>query len=269
MTIVRRVLPKYQGLTALPMALALIILLVPFDQTQAAIDPKSTLETPAPVVSPFGKSTMLTPPNAPPAKPVSAAPTSTGVVDTGTGVRDLAVFHCGDLRRSALRMSAHASNIANRTATRTPEGGPYKRIDVVCRVAGGAFCDVQKSEEVKQVYSPTSPDADSNGYVKFPDISLASEWAGLNAAAAELKLLAQKGVCGTKAIDQGTAMLIKYHSDFEVMTDTFQFHADGRVSTWSRVGKDGKASNLAFRDDGTIVGQESASAQAPSPSAIR
>lgn len=199
----------------------------------------------APLPGPFGsKSTLLAP--VPAARTIASPPTP-------ASTKSAPVFSCADLRRAALKMSAHSSNLANRTTSRTPEGGPYKRIEVVCKAAGGAFCDLQKVEDERTEYLPKHPDADENGYVKFPVINVGDESAGLYAAANELKIIGSLGVCGAKSIEQGALSIVKYDPDFEVMMDTMTFSPDGRLVRWSRTTREGKTQNLSFKDDGTPV----------------
>lgn len=69
-------------------------------------------------------------------------------------------------------MNAISSNIANVSTTRTPEGGPYKRQSYDC-VAGQ--CNINQSSKYVTKYLPDHPDADAEGYVKFPDINLEKE----------------------------------------------------------------------------------------------
>ena len=163
-------------------------------------------------------------------------------------------FTCADMRRVAMRMSTHASNLANRTTTRTPAGGPYKRLEVICKAGAGAFCNVEAMDESKSELMPGHPDADATGMVRMPAINAGSESAGLNTSAIELKLMAAQGVCGTKAIEQGPLMIVKYNSDFDVMMDTMTFSTDGRMARWSRTTRDGRTQNLSFKEDGTPVG---------------
>lgn len=84
------------------------------------------------------------------------------------------------------RMNVIASNMANVYTTRTEEGGPYRRKDVVFSVmpveAGSAKLDGVKVDNVttdptppKLVYDPAHPDADKNGYVALPDINSLEE----------------------------------------------------------------------------------------------
>lgn len=87
-------------------------------------------------------------------------------------------------------------NIANSETTRTPEGGPYKRQDVVfsSEEQGSPFSAVFQNElgtgvTVSDViqdqsapdmrYMPGHPDADANGYVAFPKINPAEDMVDL------------------------------------------------------------------------------------------
>lgn len=93
-------------------------------------------------------------------------------------------------------------NLANAETTRTPEGGPYRRKDVVfestpvaspfasvfdaqIQAAGGvAVADVvtDKSEPERR-YQPGHPDADADGYVAFPRVNPAEDMVDLMGAA--------------------------------------------------------------------------------------
>lgn len=89
-----------------------------------------------------------------------------------------------------------ANNIANMRTTRTPEGGPYRRQMVEMTAepfalpgsrgsargasaapgAGGVSARVVEAPgDGKLEYDPSHPDADENGYVRYPDINLAEE----------------------------------------------------------------------------------------------
>ncbi len=95
-----------------------------------------------------------------------------------------------------MRMNTIASNIANINTTQTPEGGAYRRKDVVFEAmpdaknfgeiitAGdpaGAFQRVQVSDVVSDrkapllKYEPDHPDANPEGYVAYPNINLMEE----------------------------------------------------------------------------------------------
>ncbi len=93
-------------------------------------------------------------------------------------------------------------NLANAKTTRTPEGGPYRRKTVL-----NAAVDVDEpfakhmqtefdrqlkgvrvmhigidKRPFKTVYEPGHPDADENGFVRYPDINVVEEMANLMTA---------------------------------------------------------------------------------------
>lgn len=88
-----------------------------------------------------------------------------------------------------MRVNTLASNIANAETTRTPEGGPYKRRDVVqvAKPIPGTFSSaldrltmqrpviervVEDQAPARMVHSPGHPDADNNGFVAYPNINV-------------------------------------------------------------------------------------------------
>lgn len=101
-------------------------------------------------------------------------------------------------------------NLANQNTTRTEEGGPYRRKQVVFReqpltfqeqlgnamktgsvsvgkrgqTEGGVIAEevVESQEAFVPVYDPTNPDADENGYVQMPNVNSAEEMVDLMAA---------------------------------------------------------------------------------------
>ncbi len=97
------------------------------------------------------------------------------------------------------RMNIISSNLANMETTKTQEGAPYRRKELVIRPVPvkERFNDIleQKlSKAVQEVqvvgyvndprdfiskYEPGHPDADQNGYVKYPNISVIEETTNL------------------------------------------------------------------------------------------
>lgn len=103
------------------------------------------------------------------------------------------------------RMNVVAGNMANAETTRTPEGGPYRRRNVIFQAVppGGEFSSLMRvsltgrPEEVlavevagvkesqrapKKIYDPQHPDADPEGYVSYPDINIMEELVDLLSA---------------------------------------------------------------------------------------
>ena len=93
------------------------------------------------------------------------------------------------------RMETISSNLANMETTRTPEGGPYRRKDVLITALplenefgntlknelGDKLSRVQVADviedqsEPRLVYNPKHPDANDLGYVALPNIDQMTE----------------------------------------------------------------------------------------------
>lgn len=94
------------------------------------------------------------------------------------------------------RLNVVSSNLANIETTRTPEGGPYQKRDVVFRSVPVSFAGVldravqgvevagirANSEPPKLVHDPAHPDADEQGYVAMPNINLMEEMVDMMSA---------------------------------------------------------------------------------------
>ena len=107
------------------------------------------------------------------------------------------------LTAQRLRMDVISNNIANVDTTRTPEGGPYRRQRVIFEARGyepvfslplkGRLLDAlsgvdarpgngvrvskidKDSSAPKLAYNPGHPDANEQGYVLMPNISIVTE----------------------------------------------------------------------------------------------
>jgi flagellar basal-body rod protein FlgC len=97
------------------------------------------------------------------------------------------------LTAQRLRMDVISENMANIDATRTENGGPYRRKMVVFTAAdnfknmmiknlseyeaGGVEVAeiVEDLSEFKIMYNPEHPDADENGYVSMPNVDSLKE----------------------------------------------------------------------------------------------
>jgi flagellar basal-body rod protein FlgC len=100
------------------------------------------------------------------------------------------------------RMNVLSSNLANAETTRTPEGGPYRRRDVVFAAVPNesSFDDVFRTslgagvsqvkvidiltdaDPSKRVYAPHHPDRDALGYVAMPNINVIEEMVNMLSA---------------------------------------------------------------------------------------
>ncbi len=112
----------------------------------------------------------------------------------------LAAFNisASGLTAKRMRMEVVANNIANAAVTRTPEGGPYRRKDLVFETVmnsegpgplgtvdstglGGVrtLGIVEDMSELPRRYDPGHPDADPDGFVTMPNVNLPMEMVNL------------------------------------------------------------------------------------------
>ena len=97
------------------------------------------------------------------------------------------------------RVEVAAQNLANAMTTRTDEGGPFRRQDVVFRAT--SFSEelrarrqdkdlqgvevvgvVEDPTEFPKVYEPGHPDADAEGYLALPNVDPLKEMANISNA---------------------------------------------------------------------------------------
>lgn len=128
-----------------------------------------------------------------------------------------------------LRLDVAAENIANIETTRTESGGTYRRKLVVLqansRTFGSYFQNslrtaqagtsrgvkataiIDDETELKAVYDPEHPDADENGYVRYPNIDLVKEMTDSMAATrsyeANITAFNAMKLMATKALEVG------------------------------------------------------------------
>ena len=106
------------------------------------------------------------------------------------------------LTSQRLRMDVISNNIANAETTRTPEGGAYRRQEVVFapkETGQVPFIDVLRGtaqagqvpglqtegvqavgivddkSPTRKVYDPSNPDANTDGYVEYPNVNVVTE----------------------------------------------------------------------------------------------
>lgn len=113
------------------------------------------------------------------------------------GMFDSMQINTSGLSLERLKLDVISSNIANVNTTRTEDGGPYIKKDVVFEEAmkqqesiftgnterksfGVKATEIAEDEEnIKLVYDPTHPDANLEGYVEFPNVDMADEMVDL------------------------------------------------------------------------------------------
>ena len=107
------------------------------------------------------------------------------------------------LKAQMLRIEVIGSNIANINSTRTPEGGPYRRKDVLFQTinVGNSFENemnsaidktaqgvevtsvVEDPSPFRKKFDPGHPDAGEDGYVNFPNVNVVAEMVNVQEAA--------------------------------------------------------------------------------------
>jgi flagellar basal-body rod protein FlgC len=124
-----------------------------------------------------------------------------------------------------------ASNLANAQSTHTPEGGPYRRRDVVFQSApapslfqnalrvsthklDGRTLDGVKVSRVivdrkpgQAIYDPKHPDADAKGYVQMPNVNVMEEMVNMISASrayeANVQAISAARAMWNRALDIG------------------------------------------------------------------
>lgn len=104
------------------------------------------------------------------------------------------------LKANRIRLNTISSNLANVETTSTPEGGPYKKKSVYFQSKAMSFQEhldsnlrnsVQGVEVTKiledkdppqKIYNPSHPDADEDGYVEMPNVSVLKEMVDMMSA---------------------------------------------------------------------------------------
>jgi flagellar basal-body rod protein FlgC len=106
------------------------------------------------------------------------------------------------MKAQMMRIEVLSSNIANVNVTRTPEGGPYRRKDVIFQstpfqntlnramendkettIVGVEVTKVVEDQSPFILkYDPKHPDAGPDGYVRMPNINIVSEMVNIQEA---------------------------------------------------------------------------------------
>lgn len=106
-------------------------------------------------------------------------------------------INASGLTLERLKMDTISTNIANVNTTRTEEGGPYLRKEVLFqenltkeknklngkveeKSLGVKVVGIQENDEnLKMIYDPEHPDADEDGYVMMPNVNMVDEMIAL------------------------------------------------------------------------------------------
>jgi len=126
------------------------------------------------------------------------------------------------LTAERFRMNIVLQNIANQNTTRTEDGGPYRRKQVIFETREQSFSEVldkvqnggvrvkevvENENEFIPVYDPNHPDANEEGYVFYPNVNNAEEQVDLMEASrayeANVSALSVIKAMATKALEIG------------------------------------------------------------------
>lgn len=106
-------------------------------------------------------------------------------IESGFGPIDIAV---SGLRAQNKQMEVISSNIANARTADAGKGEPYRRLEAILKTDKDDISGVQVGQiakdmsEFDRVLDPGNPEADENGYVQMPNVSLPIEMMNLSLA---------------------------------------------------------------------------------------
>ncbi len=92
------------------------------------------------------------------------------------------------MRAQHKQMEVISSNVANARTTDAGKGEPYRRLEAIFKTDGDGIGGVSLDEIVKdmsdftRILDPGNPNADEQGYVTMPNVSLPKEMINLNIA---------------------------------------------------------------------------------------
>ncbi|MCD4831088.1 MAG: flagellar basal body rod protein FlgC [Anaerohalosphaeraceae bacterium] len=125
-------------------------------------------------------------------------------VNTSFGAIDIAV---SGLRAQEKNISLISSNVANAQTTDDGTGEPYRRVEALLKASDDGIGGVSIEEittdasSLPRILRPGHPNADEQGYVEMPNVSLPTEMINLNIA--------------TKTYQANAAILKRYQSMIE------------------------------------------------------
>jgi flagellar basal-body rod protein FlgC len=106
-------------------------------------------------------------------------------IENTLGPIDIAV---SGLRAQNKQMEVISSNIANARTTDAGNGEPYRRLEVVLKTQQNDISGVEVENiiedkaEFERILDPGNPQADKNGYVQMPNVSIPVEMMNLSLA---------------------------------------------------------------------------------------
>lgn len=129
------------------------------------------------------------------------------------------------LTAERFRTNIILQNLANQNTTRTEDGEPYRRKQVIFQERTQSFNEilnnvtgggvrvtevVESQEDFRPVYDPDHPDADEDGYVYYPNVNNTEEQVDLMEASrvyeANVSALSVVKAMATKSLEIGKSM---------------------------------------------------------------
>lgn len=113
---------------------------------------------------------------------------------------EIMAINASALAAQRWRLNVISSNLANAETTRTPQGGPYRRKDVLFVASRESFEEllgerwrsgllgvavggiIEDPRPLRVVYNPNHPDADTSGRVLLPNVNPVEEMVNMIAA---------------------------------------------------------------------------------------
>jgi len=124
-------------------------------------------------------------------------------VNNTFGPIDIAI---SGMRAQHKQMEVISSNVVNKRTTDAGKGEPYRRLEAIFKAdgdgIGGVSLEIVKDmSDFDRILDPGNPDADEQGYVTMPNVSLPIEMINLNIA--------------TRAYQANAAILKRYQAMVE------------------------------------------------------
>lgn len=153
---------------------------------------------------------------------------------------------CDKIKETRFKLAVAAQNIKSSTIA---SSSFYKPVRIESCANG--TCETYKDETPLFTYLPDHPRANSQGYVKISKMKIKNEIADFNALALKLKLYGKKGICKSKLIGSGKAILIEYFGSNSA-SDVFNYDNNGKLTSWARGDGSGKSATINFDSNGVL-----------------
>jgi flagellar basal-body rod protein FlgC len=152
-----------------------------------------------------------------------------------------AKIDCQNIEKYKMALSVHGSNWLNAVTTKTPAGGPYLKKELKCK----GVCRIVQSKKTFVKYEPKHPDANTEGYVEYPEISKTKEHAAATTFARALQAISHQCWKQVNFADNESSFVVDYKSG-TIKSDIFNFDSHSMLVSWVREDKNGNQHILNF-----------------------